>query len=62
MESDLHYSNKRLEVKLPIAFSIDSIRSFQESAALFLVLEDAGIEIIYIDEFTVTSRKQGHYG
>ena len=62
MVSDLHYSYKRLEVKPPIAFSIDSIRSFHESAALFLALEDAGIEIIYIDEFTVASRKQGHYG
>ena len=61
MVCNLNYSYKHLEVKQPIAFSIDSIRFIHESAALFLALDDVRIEIINIDEFTVASRKQGHY-
>ena len=45
MVSDLHYSYRRFKVKSLIAFLIDLIRSFYESAALFLALEDVEIEI-----------------
>ena len=62
LKNDLGYSYKILENIEPKTISEDKIRTFYENAALQLMLDKKQYNIIYIDEFGLSSRKFKIYG
>ena len=62
LKNDLGYSYKILENIEPKTISEDKIRTFYENAALQLMLDKKQYNIIYIDEFGLSSRKFKVYG
>ena len=62
MKRDLRMSFKKLERKNLNMFTPHKIRSFFESAAIQLKLEELRVEQIYIDEFSVNARHSNLYG
>ena len=40
----------------------DNVEGFKNSASLQLALEEEGYEIVYVDEFSLASRKTEFYG
>ena len=62
LKNDLGYSYKILENIEPKTISEDKIRIFFENAALQLMLDKKQYNIIYLDEFGLSSRKFKVYG
>ena len=62
MKNEIKYSYKKSELSNPRWFTYEMIRSFFESAAILMKLETEGIEVIYIDEFSLSSKKIGFHG
>ena len=62
MKRDLKMSFKKLERKNLNMFTPNKIRSFFESAAIQLKLEELRVEQIYIDEFSVNAHRSNLYG
>ena len=62
LKQELQMSYKKLETKNINSFTNEKIRSLWESAAVLLKLEELKVEQIYIDEFTVSTRRNGFYG
>ena len=62
MKRDLRMSFKKLEIKNLNMFTPNKIRSFFESAAIQLKLEELRVEQICIDEFSVNARHSNLYG
>ena len=62
LKGELRMSFKKLEIKNIQTLAVENIWSFWESAALLLELEKSMVEQIYIDEFTVSARRNGFYG
>ena len=58
----MKYSYKKSELHNPRWFTNEMIRSFFESAVIIMKLETEGIEVIYIDEFSLSSKKIGFHG
>ena len=53
---------KRIEKVVPKSATSESRRSFMESLVMQLEIERLGIETIFVDEFTISSRNSNHYG
>ena len=62
LKKDMRYSYKKLSKKKPITKRQDRVRLYYESVAIQIWLEDQGIELIYWDEFTVSTRNYTYYG
>ena len=62
MKNEMKYRYKKSEVRNPRWFTNEMISSFFESAAIIMKLETEGIEVIYIDEFSLSSKKIGFHG
>ena len=62
MKEQLSMRYKRIEKVIPKSATSESKRSFMESLAMQLEIERLGIETIFVDEFTISSRNNNHYG
>ena len=58
----LNYRYKTLHEVHPKTFDSENIRQFFESAYLQVLLERDGVEWIYVDEFSFSTRKQNYKG
>ena len=62
LKKDMKYSYKKLSKRKQITKMDDRVRLYYESIAIQIWLEDQGIELIYWDEFTVSTRNYTYYG
>ena len=62
LKKDLKYSYKKLSKRKQIIKMRDRVRLYYESIAIQAWLEDQGIELIYWEEFTVSTRNYTYYG
>ena len=62
VSKDLRFSFKKLEKIEPKTMTKDSIRSFLENSLILLEIQSWCKEVVYIDEFTVSSRHYSNYG
>ena len=62
VSKDLRFRFKKLDKIEPKTMTKDSIRSFLENSLILLEIQSQCIEVVYIDEFTVSSRNYSNYG
>ena len=62
LKKDMKYSYKKLSKRKQITKMDDRVRLHYESIAIQIWLEDQGIELIYLDEFTISTRNYTYYG
>ena len=61
LKKDIRYSYKKLSKWKPITKRQDRVRLYYESVAIQIWLEDQAIELIYWDEFTISTRNYTYY-